>query len=106
MGNRVVFPSKKSTSDFLAVVDMSSLLYTGEAIVSADVLIALILGDDPGCDLVISGVATVNQNVVTQWIEGGLAGNTYCVRITGSTSLGNSVITLGNISVTSADPFA
>lgn len=105
MGNRVVFPAKNPSADFYAQVDMSALLYTGEAVVSADVIVSLMIGDDPGCDLSVSGVATVSQNVITQWIVDGLAGNTYTARFTATTSLGNSVITLGEIAVVSSDPF-
>jgi len=72
---------------------------SGEVVVSAECLTFLVIGDDPGVDLVVDGAATVALNVVTQGLTGGLVGNTYGVRVSATTSLDNVVITLADIAV-------
>lgn len=105
MGNRTILPSKTPGSNYFEVFDMSSLLATGEAVGSAVVTVSLLLGDDMLVTLAPVGSATVNLNVVTQRLAGGLAGNTYVLRVAGTTNQGNVVITLANISVVSSDPY-
>jgi len=105
MGNRVVLPSKNLLSDITISVDMTPLLISGEVVVSAAVLSATILGSDIAGNLLPVGVATVVRNVVYQQLSGGLAGVTYCIRITATTNIGNNLITLGDLSVTSDNTY-
>lgn len=105
MGNRTILPSKTPGSNYFETFDMSSLLATGEAVGSAVVSVSLLIGDDMLISLTTVGSATVNLNVVTQRITGGLPGNTYLLRVAGTTNQGNVLITLANISVVSSDPY-
>ena len=105
MGNTVVLPQKHPDEDMNIYVDMSSLLASGEVVGAAVVTAALLLGESSVNDIVIEGAATVSQNVVTQRISGGEVGTIYCVRIAGTTNQSNVVISLGNLAVTSDNPY-
>lgn len=105
MGNRCILESKLVTETKDYSIDMSSLLSTGEAVSAATVTAAVLLGTDPDILDLIDGVATVSQNVVTQSITGGVAGVTYCLRVSATTNQSNLLITLCDLVVLDSDNY-
>jgi len=105
MGNRTVLDSKVAGASKYYFIDMSSLLAPGEAVVSASVASATLLGSGIGTDIP-DGLATVSNNVVKQKLSGGVAGDTYCIRVSALTNQSNVLITLADLSVISEDPYA
>lgn len=104
MGNRTVLPSKLSTESFVYKFDMSSLLFLGES-VGAGVVTCTVLIDGLPAPHMVSGEATVLNNVISQLITAGDVGVTYVLRVAATTNQGNVVITLANLSIISVDPY-
>jgi hypothetical protein len=105
MGSLVTIPAKVDSTTIPITVDFISQLVTGEALVSAEVTISVFSGVDAAADDLLSGVATLAQNTITQTITGGVAGVVYLLSFNGTTNFGNSVIIQGYLAITTLNPF-
>lgn len=100
MATQVIF-HKLKTEELTLELDMLSRVRPGESISTAVVSIVVASGDDPSPGLMLSGLATVSNNVVSQKIIGGLPGVVYTLYISARTSLNNIVVNEAKLAVLS-----
>ncbi len=104
MASIVILPSKGHLSTIPVVIDCSSDMYNGEVVISVVVTATVESGVDPSPENIISGVATYDENLITQFITDGLSGVVYLLTFTIGTSLANILVVHAKLAVINEDP--
>ena len=90
-----VWAEKLSQEEVTVDVDFSSRCRPGESAATAVCVVSVFSGVDPNPAAMLSGIASVSNNIVSQKIIGGLPGViyllTYSVRTTGNNIVINEV---------------
>lgn len=104
MPNRVDFGAKDPGATTLLGFDFTSqLLPNGETILTASFNVTVWTGSDPSPNSMISGVPLVGTPAVLQRFAGGVNGTVYKLECTVTTSLSQTLVLVGYLSV-DADP--
>lgn len=98
---KYVDENSKIVFDFASQLDIEG----GEALTGATCTCVVSSGVDPSPDDFLDGAASLNLNVVTQQLTGGLAGVIYLVNAAGTTNQGNLRIIQAYVGVLSNNPF-
>lgn len=99
MATRVI--QKKFVEEALVISsDFSDRLAVGESVNAASSVILVFSGTDPDPELVLSGAATLANNVISQLVIDGLPGVIYKVLMTATTTAGNILINELKLAVT------
>ena len=94
------FDPKRPGSTEIFAWDFSRALASNETIVSAQVTVNFGSGrPDSNMASMVSGQASIVGSKVTQLITGGMQGNTYLLRFTITTSLGQVIQAVGTLLV-------
>jgi hypothetical protein len=99
--NRLILEPKSLTEVRFEKFDFTSLLDAGESVTSSTVTATVYSGVDASPSSMISGSASVSNNVVTQKIQGGVVGVTYGLVCTANTNLGQTLVQAAYLVVTS-----
>ena len=84
-------------------IDFSALLGTGETITSATAAIRVTTGTDASPSSLLSGAPAISAGVVSQKVTGGVAGCTYLLGISITTSAGQTFVEAAPINVLERD---
>lgn len=101
---RIQLPLKLSTSTQNVEFDFLSLLAIGETISTQVVTASVYSGTDASPSSLISGSAIASGTIVTQKLTGGIAGVTYELVCTITTSAGQTLVLQGYLIVVGALP--
>ena len=99
MGGRVIFPPKYVGETSLLAFDFISMLGATETIGTQAVSAGVYSGVDPSPSSLVSGSASATGSIVTQAITGGVAGVTYLLLCTITTSLSQTLELTGMLTV-------
>lgn len=88
MATLVVLPSKRKLDTQQYVIDFSNILYAGDSIASATVVVRLFTGYDPVPQAILFGAFTQTDTSITQKVTAGVPGVIYELVTTVTTTLG------------------
>jgi hypothetical protein len=83
--------------------DFSQVLTVGETLSTSSCSVIVIDGTDSNPSNLLAGGSSINANKVYQQVQNGVAGVTYRIVATVTTSAGNTLIALGDLPVYSPD---
>jgi hypothetical protein len=94
------FSYKFDTENKLLSFDFALELATGETISTATSSVIVIDGTDGSASSLLSGSPTISGTKAVQRVQGGVAGVTYRLIVTITTSLSNTLVAIGDLPVT------
>lgn len=94
-----VFSYKLVAENKLLSFDFAEVLTTGETISTASCTVIVIDGTDAGSASLLSGSPTISGSKTYQRVQGGVSEVTYRLIMTITTSLGNTLVSLGDLPV-------
>ena len=97
--SKIIFQPKVPSEIQILTFDFTSALASGETVTSASVSASVYSGTDITAGDLISGSASVSSPRVTQKVKSGVLGVTYLLSCTAATSLGQSIVQSGFLSV-------
>ena len=97
------FSYKITTESELFTFDFTQVLAAGETILTANCTVILMNGVDPNPQDILLGAAVVVNKTASQRIIGGLAEVTYRLEMTITTSLTNTYVGVGDLTVYDAN---
>ena len=97
------FSYKITTESELFTFDFSQVLTAAETISSASCAIVVMNGVDPTPSSLLAGTAIIANKTASQRIIGGLAEVTYRLEMTITTSLNNTYVGVGDLTVYDAN---
>ena len=97
------FSYKITTESELFTFDFSQVLSPAETISSATCTVILMDGIDPNPNAILAGTAIIANKTASQRIIGGLAEVTYRLEMTITTSLNNTYVGVGDLTVYDAN---
>ena len=105
MASYITLPTKINTTTLPTVCDFGSQLAAGEAVTACTVTCTVFVGTDANPSAVISGAATISQNIVTQIVTAGTPGVIYLLSFNATTNFSNYLIIYAYLAVTNSTPF-
>lgn len=86
------FSSKRAAEVQIFSVDFSPVLATGETLLAAVWAVSVLSGTDATPQSMVTGAASIAGSVVSQKLQGGVAGVNYAPVCTVTTSLGQTLM--------------
>lgn len=93
------FSYKFDTENKSLSFEFSEVLATGETLSTASCSVLVLDGVDASPSSLLSGGASITGTKVYQWVTGGVAGVTYRLVMTVTTSAGSTLVAIGDLPV-------